>query len=50
MTHSDAIASKLDRPEILASIFYPRSEPRPPLPDNAVDLDIAVPESSIVLG
>ncbi len=40
---------KLDRPDLLASIFFPRSCPRSPLPKGAIDVDIEV-ESEIIIG
>jgi len=41
--------SKLDRPEILTHIFYPRHYNRTPLPENSSDFDCAV-EENVVLG
>jgi pimeloyl-ACP methyl ester carboxylesterase len=40
---------KLDQSEILARLFYPRREPKTPLPDGALDKEFEV-ESGIVLG
>ncbi len=41
--------SKLDRPEVLSRIFYPRQEDRTPLPEYSCDFDCTV-EENIVLG
>jgi alpha-beta hydrolase superfamily lysophospholipase len=41
--------SKLDRPEVLSRIFYPRQEDRTPLPAYSCDFDCTV-EENIVLG
>ncbi len=41
--------SKLDRPEVLSHIFYPRQEARLPLPEQSCDFDCVV-EENIVLG
>lgn len=44
MEHSHA----LDQPEILSRLFFPRREPKSPLPDSAVDIDFAMkPDISI---
>ena len=40
---------KLDQPEILSRLFYPRHEPKTHLPAGAVDVEFEV-ESGIVLG
>jgi len=40
---------KLDRPEVLTHIFYPRHHDRTPLPRNSCDFDCTV-EENIVLG
>ena len=41
--------SKLDRPEILAHIFYPQTEARTPLPPGACDLSFEM-EPSVTIG
>lgn len=41
--------SKLDRPEVLQHIFYPRHYARTPLPPNSCDFDCTV-EENVVLG
>jgi hypothetical protein len=41
--------SKLDRPEILSLLFHPRKEPKTPLPEGAIDLDISV-DHEVFLG
>lgn len=41
--------TKLDQPEILATIFYPEKCPKTPLPENAQDIAIAV-ATDVVIG
>lgn len=41
--------SKLDRPEVLTHIFYPRHEERTPLAENSCDFDCTV-EENVMLG
>lgn len=41
--------NQLDQPEILELLFHPRRQPKSPLPEGAIDIDVE-PEPGVVLG